>query len=93
MEPNDFCTERHKYLDERLDVHDKRLEVHGEQLNRLNNSQTRTEVIVEQLCTKIETLVVAISESNQRLNNIILGCAGAMIMMLGGFVIWYIQTK
>jgi hypothetical protein len=87
-----ICEERHRNLEEKIEIHDKRLNTHGEKLDKLENSQIRTEVVVENLCKEIESLVVAIKESNSKTTNILLGVSGFIITILVGFFIWYVQT-
>jgi hypothetical protein len=87
-----LCEEKHKAIDEKLDNHEKRLGVHGDRLDKLENSQIRTEVVVQNLCDQIKTLVDAMKEQQKSAQNLVLGIAGTTIMILIGFVIWYIQT-
>lgn len=78
----DVCTEKHKRVDERLDGHDNRLNNHSERIKILENSQVKTETIVQNVCKQIATLVKAIWWA-----------IGLTITSLLGFFIWYIQNK
>ena len=52
-----ICEERHKRVDERLDTQDRRLNNHGERIDALEQSRSRTDTRLENLCEKIESLV------------------------------------
>lgn len=75
-----LCEEKHKHIDSKLTEHDNRLNIHGDRLDKLENGATRTEVVVEQLCSKIDKMV-----------NILVTAFIGMLGTLVGFVIWYIQ--
>lgn len=77
----DVCTEKHKRVDERLDGHDNRLDNHSERLKNLETTQARTEVIVQNVCKQISTLVKALW-----------WFTGIGLTTLLGFFIWYIQN-
>lgn len=87
-----LCEERHKVIDEKLKGHDERLGVHGDRLDKLENSQIRTEVVVQNLCDQIKTLVDTMKEQQKSVQTMVLGIAGTAIVLLVGFFIWYIQS-
>lgn len=99
MVENTLCIERHKAIDEKLDAHGRRIGVHGDRLDKLENSQTRTEVVVQNLCDQIKALVEAMQaqqveqrQQQKEQTTRILGIASTTIVILLGFLIWYIQT-
>ena len=52
----DACKERHKRIDERLDVQDKRLNNHSERLDRIELINGRLEERLNSLITQLEQL-------------------------------------
>jgi len=77
-----ICQERHKRIDERLDVHDKRLNDHSEEIDRLNVSDARNTNEITNLCKQISDLITTLR-----------WLIGLLVTTLGGFFIWAIQTK
>jgi|LSQX01.2.fsa_nt_gb hypothetical protein len=53
----DICLEKHKRIDEKLNIHEKRLDKHSDRLDKLEQYQSRTEAIIKNLCEKIDSLV------------------------------------
>ena len=53
----DLCVEKHKRTDEKINTHEKRLNNHGKRLDQLEQYQSRTEAIIQNLCKKIDDLV------------------------------------
>lgn len=52
-----ICNEKHKRIDERLDVHDVRLNNHGDRIDKLEQYQSKTEAQINNLCEQIKSLV------------------------------------
>lgn len=44
-----ICNEKHKRIDERLDVHDIRLNNHGERIDKLEQHKSKTETEIKNL--------------------------------------------
>lgn len=80
VEPS-VCAEKHRRVDERLDIHDIQLKDHGKRIGNLEKYQSRAEEQVKQLCQQIKSLVTAMWWA-----------MGLAISTLIGFFIWYIQT-
>lgn len=72
-----LCEEKHRNVDARLDGHDAHFTKLDNAVEVLKGASTRTEVVVEQLCKKIDLL---------------LGVFVSMFLALFGFMIWYIQS-
>lgn len=79
-----LCDEKHKNIDARLDTHDKRLDNHGDRLDKMENNQIRSEVMIQNLCEQIKSLVSLVK-------TILLSGAGFIMVTGIGFIIWYIQ--
>lgn len=82
MTEAEVCQERHKRIDEKLDIHDKRLNSHSEEIDRLNVSDARNTNEITNLCKQISDLVTTLR-----------WLIGLLVTTLGGFFIWAIQTK
>lgn len=78
---NGVCLEKHKRVDERLDIHDTRLNNHSERLDKIEQNQSRTDIKIENLCEQIKSLVTTIRWA-----------MGLTVTTLLGFFIWYIQN-
>ena len=52
-----LCKERHKRVDEKIEVHERRLNDHSGRLDKLEQYQSRTETKIENLCEQIQGLV------------------------------------
>lgn len=76
-----LCIEKHKHIDERLDVHDKRLNNHSEKIDSLEVKGSEHSIEIKNLCKQIESLVSAIK-----------WFICAIIGGFGSFFIWYVQT-
>ena len=87
-----LCIEKHKAIDEKLEQHDGRLDGHDDRLSKVENSQIRTEVVVQNLCDQIKTLVDTMKEQQKAQTKMVLGIASTAIVILVGFFIWYIQS-
>lgn len=77
---NETCLEKHKRIDERLDIHDKRLDKHGERLDKLDRSDAKKEEAISNLCRQLSGQTKAIW-----------GLVTAILTMLAGFFIYAIQ--
>lgn len=77
----DVCSEKHKRIDEKFIIQEKRLNNHGDRIDLLEQSRSRTETQIANLCEQIKSLISTIRW--------FLGLAGATLL---GFLIWYIQT-
>jgi len=75
------CEMKHLRVDERLTGHDNDIKENCSRIDKLENSTTRTEVVVENLCNQIQSLV-----------SIIKWFLCMLIVSLVGFLFWYIQT-
>lgn len=53
----DLCNEKHKRIEERLNVQERRLNNHGDRLDNLEKYQSRTETMIKNLCERIDGLV------------------------------------
>jgi chromosome segregation ATPase len=82
MTEAEVCQERHKRIDEKLDIHDKRLNSHSEEIDRLNVSDARNTNEITNLCKQIGDLVTTLR-----------WLIGLLVTTLGGFFIWAIQSK
>lgn len=81
MEYNEnVCIEKHKRVDERLDLTERRLNDHSARLDKVEQYQSRFEIQIENLCSKIDSLLSAMKWTT-----------GLLITTLAGFFIWYIQ--
>lgn len=81
MVQQELCLERHKNLDEKVDNIGQTVQGHEERINKIENSQIRTETIVQSLCSQIQSLISVLKWS-----------IGVLITTGIGFIIWYIQT-
>ncbi len=73
---SDVCVEKHRRIDEKLDVHDKRLNEHAKQLDDLSVSDAKNTTEINNLCKQIGDLV-----------NTIRWLIGILIVpMLGGII-------
>lgn len=76
----DICKEKHKRIDERLDVHDTRINNHSERIDKLEQYQSKTETQIANLCEQIKNLVTTMR-----------WFMGLIVGSGIGFFIWYIQ--
>lgn len=53
---NEVCNEKHKRLDEKLEVHERRLNNHGERLDRIELTSGRLEERLNNLIRQLEQL-------------------------------------
>ena len=81
----EMCAEKHKNVEEKLDLHDKRLNNHGDRIDKLENNQVRTEVIVQNLCEQIKSLVGI-------LKVVSISTIGFILTTCVGFIVWYLQN-
>ncbi|NFC86237.1 hypothetical protein EXN13_00685 [Clostridium botulinum] len=51
------CEEKHKRLEEKINVHDTRLNDHAGRIDKLEQNQSRVDVKIENLCEQIKQLV------------------------------------
>lgn len=56
----ELCTERHKRIDEKIEVHEKRINNHSERIDKIEQNQSRTDIKIENLCDQIGSLVTTI---------------------------------
>jgi hypothetical protein len=82
MTEPDLCKEKHKRVDERLDIQDKRLNSHSEEIDRLSKSDARNTNEITNLCKQIGDLVTTLR-----------WLIGLLVTTLGGFFIWAIQSQ
>lgn len=86
------CNERHKRTDEQMHEYRVTLGEHGDRLDKLENSQIRTEVVVQNLCEQIKTLVDTMRTQQKEQIKVVIGTLCAIIGVFTAFFIWYIQT-
>jgi DNA repair ATPase RecN len=55
-----LCNEKHKRIDERLDVHDTRLNEHARRIDQLSEDSREYKVQIRNLCKDIGSLVTTI---------------------------------
>lgn len=80
-----LCEEKHKNIEARLKDHDNSINAHEGRLDKLENNQIRSEVMILNLCEQIKSLVTLIK-------TVLLGSASFVIATGVGFIIWYIQN-
>ncbi|EJP6471350.1 hemolysin XhlA family protein [Clostridium botulinum] len=51
------CEERHKRIEEKINVHDIRLNNHSERIDKIEQNQSRTDAKMENLCDQLKQLV------------------------------------
>ncbi|WP_061321042.1 hemolysin XhlA family protein [Clostridium botulinum] len=51
------CEEKHKRLEEKIDVHDIRLNDHGKRIDRIEQNQSKIDTKIENLCDQLKQLV------------------------------------
>ncbi|EPY6430555.1 hemolysin XhlA family protein [Clostridium sporogenes] len=51
------CEEKHKRLEEKINIHDIRLNDHAGRIDKLEQNQSRVDVKIENLCEQIKQLV------------------------------------
>ncbi|HCL4447478.1 TPA: hemolysin XhlA family protein [Clostridium botulinum] len=51
------CEEKHKRIEEKINVHDIRLNNHSERIDKIEQSQSRTDAKIENLCDQLKQLV------------------------------------
>lgn len=49
--------EKHKRLEEKINVHDIRLNDHGKRIDKIEQNQSRTDTKIENLCDQLKQLV------------------------------------
>ena len=93
-----LCEEKHKYIDEKLTAHELLISNNTEDIHALKTSSVRTETVVSNLCHQIEDLVDEMRAQREEMKeqrkvrtDTLLAISGAAILVLAGFVIWYIQ--
>lgn len=81
MSLQELCLEKHKHIDEKFDNLGQTVQGHEERISKIENSQIRTETIVQNLCSQIQSLISVLKWS-----------IGVLVTTGIGFIIWYIQT-
>ncbi|WP_434303953.1 hemolysin XhlA family protein [Clostridium botulinum] len=51
------CEEKHKRLEEKIDVHDIRLNDHGKRIDKIEQNQSKIDTKIENLCDQLKQLV------------------------------------
>ncbi|EPY2304970.1 hemolysin XhlA family protein [Clostridium botulinum] len=51
------CEERHKRLEEKINVHDIRLNDHGKRIDKIEQNQSKIDTKIENLCDQLKQLV------------------------------------
>jgi hypothetical protein len=55
-----ICAEKHKALEEKIDLHNKRLNRHGERLGMIDKEITESQVQIKNLVKSIDALVTTL---------------------------------
>lgn len=76
----DVCKEKHKRIDEKFGTNEKRLNNHSERIDKLEQFRSSTETEMRNLVEQIKALVSTIK-----------WMMSSTIVLLAGFLIWYIQ--
>ena len=53
----ELCAEKHKVIEDKLDLHNKRLNDHSDRLDKLEQRGERVDEKIENLCDQIKSLV------------------------------------
>ena len=77
----DVCKEKHKQIDKQFETNEKRLNNHSERIDKLEQSRSSTETEMRNLVEQIKALVSTIK-----------WMMTSTILLLVGFLIWYIQN-
>ncbi|ACO86868.1 hemolysin XhlA family protein [Clostridium botulinum] len=51
------CEEKHKRIEEKINVHDIRLNDHSKRIDKIEQNQSRTDAKMENLCDQLKQLV------------------------------------
>lgn len=78
----DVCDKVHKRVDERLDHHEHWLGEHEVKIDRLEKSDATNTNEIKNLCNRIGSQTTAIW-----------GLVCAIVSVLVGFFVWYVQNK
>jgi len=54
---DEICLEKHKRVDERLDIHETRLNNHSERIDKLEQRGSAVDYQIKNLCEKIDGLI------------------------------------
>lgn len=54
------CEEKHKRIEEKINVHDIRLNDHSKRIDKIEQNQSRTDAKIENLCEQLKQLVSVI---------------------------------
>lgn len=76
-----LCKARHDRIDEKFSTNEKRLNNHGERIDKLEQFRSSTETEMRNLIEQIKSLVSTIK-----------WMMTSTILLLAGFLIWYIQN-
>ena len=79
--PEKVCKERHRALDEKFSRHEKWIGEHENKLDKLERSDAKNTIQIENLTKAIGAQTKAIW-----------GLVSSVALMLIGFLIWYIQN-
>ena len=77
----DVCKEKHKQIDKQFETNEKRLNNHSERIDKLEQFRSSTETEMRNLVEQIKALVSTIK-----------WMMTSTILLLVGFLIWYIQN-
>jgi hypothetical protein len=83
-----LCAEKHKRVDERLDMHDDTLQDHSGRIVVLEKNDATNTNEIKNLCKSIESQSGRIGS----LTNAIWGLVTGIFFALLGFFFWYIQN-
>lgn len=76
----DVCKEKHKQIDKQFEVNSQRLNNHSDRIDKLEQFRSSTETEMKNLIEQIKSLVSTIK-----------WMMTSTIVLLAGFLIWYIQ--
>ncbi|APQ72537.1 hemolysin XhlA family protein [Clostridium botulinum] len=51
------CEEKHKRIEEKINVQDIRLNDHGKRIDKIEQNQSRTDTKIENLCDQLKQLI------------------------------------
>ena len=78
---DEVCNEKHKRVDEKLELHDKSLNSHADRLDKLEQGQSEFKIEIKNLCESLKTLT-----------NTLKWFMGIWVTSLLGFFFYAIQS-
>ena len=78
---DELCLEKHKRLDEKLEVHDTRLNNHGDRIDKLEQDNASFKTELKNLCNNLKSLT-----------SVIKWFIGTWVVTLLGFFIYSVEN-